>query len=204
MKKVILKVFFIIFIISISSIFLHLSKNQDIKIMTLEVIKEEEIIKKDENLIKKQENISENKLSWVYISENYIITAYHWVNGLWKDIKLINNKLEQFIWKVYYLDEKNDLAIIKIDNKWEKIQFAKNYQIWDKVKTYSSYFWKKTGTIIDIKDDKIYSDIDLESGESGSWLWNEDWELIAINTEYDLINKKSISIKIDIIKELIN
>ncbi|MDF1682922.1 MAG: hypothetical protein P1U46_04375 [Patescibacteria group bacterium] len=59
----ILKVFFIIFIISISSIFLHLSKNQDIKIMTLEVIKEEEIIKKDENLIKKQENISENKLS---------------------------------------------------------------------------------------------------------------------------------------------
>lgn len=174
--------------------FFYLFKRDDIKELTVKVEKEFNLKDSEKAILDNNNYINISKLSWVIVWKNSIITANHWVWSIWEEINIII--WEKIInWKVIKKDSEKDLAMIETkENIWKKILYSKNYKVWDKVKTYSFYFWKKQWTIVKIEWDKIYTDIKLSPWESWSWLWSENWKLIAINIEYDLIKKQSISV----------
>ncbi len=174
--------------------FFYLFKNDDIKELTVKVEKEFDLKDSEKAILDNNNYINNSKLSWIIVWKNSIVTANHWVWSIWEEISIIIWE-KTITWKVIKKDSAKDLAMIETkENIWKKILYSKNYKVWDKVKTYSFYFWEKQWTIVKIEWDKIYTDIKLSPWESWSWLWSEDWKLIAINIEYNLIKKQSISV----------
>lgn len=156
----------------------------------VKVIKKAEIIESNSTIVTNNKNISENILSGFFINNNTIITAFHWTNWENADYEIIDINWNKYSWKLISQDKINDIAFIKIENKYnlfKNIKINKNIKVWENIYSISILDWKKTKywKIIDIKNNIITSNILFNSWESGSPLFNENWEIIAINLEID-------------------
>lgn len=144
------------------------------------------------------EHTSEIFVNGIFLSWDTVITVNH---GIWKittnvEIKDMFGKVTTG--KVIYNNEEKDFALIQIQAEKTRniaLPFTKNIEIWAKVKSYSirDGFHIYNGKVLDIKEGKIYTDIPLSPGDSGSLLINEQGEIIGMNTAYDVVKKRGIA-----------
>ena len=119
----------------------------------------------------------------VLISSEHILTAGHLasntqadysISGVWNTPLQANN---------IYLDEQNDIAILKLSAPLQKnisLKYASDIKIWDTVTS----LWSKIkhGAITQIAGRHITHTIAFYPWESGSVLVNKKNEILAINT----------------------
>lgn len=208
MKKIlIISLSIQIIIISLWFIYLHIKNENSIYFNTIKIIKESEIVKNSENpkwVFNNQTNINKNILSWVFINENTLITASHWVDNINSKYKMIDNNWFEYHWKLIFKDSENDFAKIKIENNFNNF---KNIKIWEIIKIWeeiwSIWFDEKnnfsttmTWKILDINWNKIKTDIVFVEWNSGWAIYNKNNELIWIALEVDTKNNVSYFLKI--------
>jgi len=180
---------------------------------SVKIIKNSEIVKNSVNpkwLFDDKSNINENILSGIFINQNTLITAAHWVNNTNSEYEIIDiNWWKNYTWKLIFKDNENDFAKIEIENDFEnfkKIKIWKNIEIWEQIwhiwyDQESNFSKTKSWSILEINWNKIKTDIAFVGWNSGWAIYNKNNELIWIALEVDTKNNVWYFLKIsDLIK----
>ncbi len=206
------KVVYIILITIIISIFLlwkyyfyNNEQNLETKIVKNLIIVEKmwKIVKVWEEIFIENKNPSKLISNWFFIEKDIIITTSHSVWDYNDKYNIILKNWEVLEAKLIEKNKKKDLAKLKTEKiykNFEEYKVSKNIKIWDKVFSYSYDLdtkkkQKKSGEIIKILKDKIYTNIKLKKGDSGSPLLDKNWNIIWVNIELDLKENLWISIE---------
>ncbi len=212
MKKIV-TISLIIQVIIIISWFIYLSnkdKQSKIENNIVQIIKKDEISKINQNplwLFDDNHNLEKNIFSGFFITKNTIITVEHWVNSVNSEYLIKDIFWNKYNWELIYKNKELDYALIKIDsnfNNFYKYNINDDFKIWDEIKSISLKEDKlliKKWKIEKLSDNKIHTDIYLESWDSWWILIDSKNNILAINNWYNFEEKISISTKIkDIIE----
>ncbi len=206
------KLTYIILIIIIIFIFLlwkyyffSNEQNLETKIVKNLVIVEKmwKIVKVWEEVFLENKNPSKIISNWFFLRKDIIITSSHSVWNYNDKYNIILKNWSVLKAKLIEKDEKKDIAKLKVEKIYKdfgKIKIWEKSKIWDKVFSYSydldtKKVQKKSGEIIKIIKDKIYTNIKLKKGDSGSPLLDKNWNVIWVNIELDLKENLWVSVK---------
>lgn len=196
--------FLIVLILFCSFILIKSKYNPKIIKNIVIVEKKWEIIKNSENPnnILQKENSSEILISnWIFITKNIIITTAHSVwneNNIYEITNYFWEKMEANLIKT---NEQNDLAFLKTEkdfSEFQNININKTIKKWQKIQSYLFNLKTKnieiiSWKILEINWENIISNLQFEKWNSGSPLFNKDFELIWINKEFNKKNQTWIS-----------
>ena len=143
-------------------------------------------------------------------NDNYIVTNFHVIEGAYS-IKVVNDDKKEFKANgILFFDKKDDLAIIKVNGKFEplKIGISNNLKVKSKITTVGSPMGElntvSEGIISNIDDkDMIRITAPISHGSSGGVLLNKRNEVIGItNAGYDDAQNLNYAINVNVLKKI--